>query len=88
MTVQSMNKFIQMANNFNIYDHAGGEKMSNENLKRVENSYLAGYKKLQKEFGTDPQMSRFKENMPCDPFFGEDEDDETDPTDEPNGYEL
>ncbi|POW02310.1 hypothetical protein PSTT_11867 [Puccinia striiformis] len=88
MTVQSMNKFIQMANNFNIYDHAGGEKMSNENLKRVENSYLAGYKKLQKEFGTDPQMSRFKENMPCDPFFGEDKDDETDPTDEPNGYEL
>ncbi|WAR59748.1 hypothetical protein PtB15_11B388 [Puccinia triticina] len=61
----------------------------NEKIKRVANSYLLGFKKIQKEIAVDPLLSRFKLHMPCSYDLGENEDEEmADPTEEIPRYEL
>ncbi|WAQ84034.1 hypothetical protein PtA15_4A485 [Puccinia triticina] len=125
MTANSLNVFMQMANNYDIfdddkcinekdglitgYDGNDGEsatEKSNETdeedgkdvtkggepcntLKRVGNSYLLGFKKLQIEITKDPRLDRFKRNMPLNGHLRDEDDDEVlDPAEDFPRYEI
>ncbi|WAR52419.1 hypothetical protein PtB15_1B861 [Puccinia triticina] len=61
---------------------------TNDKMKRVANSYLLGFKKIQKEIGVDPQLSRFKLHMPCSYDSEIDDEEMANPTDDIPRYEL
>ncbi|OAV97425.1 hypothetical protein PTTG_26051 [Puccinia triticina 1-1 BBBD Race 1] len=61
---------------------------TNDKMKRVANSYLLGYKKIQKEIGVDPQLSRFKLHMPCSYDSEIDDEEMANPTNDIPRYEL
>ena len=77
MKSSALNVFMQMANQYDILDPKN--LPTNEPVKRVEDSFVEGFQKLQKGFMVDPYLSQFKEHL----FFNAASADDPDGNDQP-----
>ena len=63
----ALNVCMRMAHQYDILDSKPSS--SHQKLKKIDDSYVDGFRKIQRDYAVDPLLSRFKTHLTCDPII-------------------